>query len=87
LVWEYISPYFDQDQNNNKVYRSYRYPYEWIPQLDKPQEVPLPRIDCGSFRVPGNKQEEPKNVSIFEPGDEYIGSDQACVVEEEDRGA
>ena len=87
LVWEYISPYFDRDQNNNKVYRSYRYPYEWIPQLDKPQEAPVPRIDCASFRVPGNKQEEPKNVSIFEPGDEYADSDQACFVEEEDRGA
>ena len=84
LVWEYISPYFDQDQKNNMVYRSYRYPYEWIPQLDKPQEAPLPRIDCASFRVPGDKQEEPKNVSDFEPGDEYLESEQICITADDE---
>ena len=80
----YISPYSGQDQQSNMLYRSYRYPYEWIPQLDKPQEAPLPQINCASFRVPGDKQEEPKNVSVFEPGDEYSESEQLCVSEEED---
>jgi hypothetical protein len=84
LVWEYISPYFDKEQKNNMVYRSYRYPYEWIPQLDKPQEAPLPRIDCTSYRVPGSKQEEPKNVSVFEPGDEYIETEQVCVAADDE---
>jgi hypothetical protein len=79
LVWEYISPYFGQDQISNMVYRSYRYPYEWIPQLEKPQESPLPRTDCTIFRVPGSKQGEPKNASVFEQGDEYLESEQLCV--------
>lgn len=79
VVWEYISPYFGQDKVGNMVYRSYRYPYEWIPQLDKPQEVSIARIDSASFRVPGDKQEEPKNVSVFEQGDEYEEGEQLCV--------
>jgi hypothetical protein len=79
LVWEYISPYFDQNQSNNMVYRSYRYPYEWIPQLDKPQEAPLPRIDCTTFRVPGGKQEEAKNISVFEQGDKFLEAEQLRV--------
>lgn len=84
LVWEYISPYTGHDQKSNLVYRSYRYPYEWIPQLNRPQEAPVPRIDCSSFRVPGDKQEEPKNVSVFESGDEYSGGDQVCIVTDDD---
>ena len=84
VVWEYISPYSGPDSKINLVYRSYRYPYEWIPQLDKPQEAPLTPIDCNSFRVPGSLQEEPKNVSVFEPGDEFSGGEQICVAEEED---
>ena len=86
LVWEYISPYFDKDHRNNMFYRAYRYPYEWIPQLDKPQEAPLPRIDSTSFRVPGSKEEAPKNVSVFEPGDEYVGEEQVCVIADDEIG-
>ncbi|MCL6479571.1 MAG: aryl-sulfate sulfotransferase [Peptococcaceae bacterium] len=53
LVWEYISPYWFSQMKLNMVYRSYRAPYEWVPQLDKPEEVPIERIDVTTFRVPG----------------------------------
>jgi hypothetical protein len=86
VLWEYISPYSGQNSKINLVYRSYRYPYDWIPQLDKPQEAPTAPIDCNSFRVPGDKQEGPKNVSVFEPGDDFAGGDQICVAEEEEVG-
>ena len=38
IVWEYINPYFNTilgQFTNNMVYRAYRVPYEWIPQVQK----------------------------------------------------
>lgn len=35
------------------VYRSYRVPYEWVPQLEKPVETAIEPLDIASFRVPG----------------------------------
>ncbi|MNV80307.1 hypothetical protein D3C71_1739040 [compost metagenome] len=52
VVWEYISPYTDK-RNTNMVYRSYRLPYEWVPQLAKPEEKAIEPIDASQFRVPG----------------------------------
>ncbi|MCH3972709.1 MAG: aryl-sulfate sulfotransferase [Oscillospiraceae bacterium] len=56
IVWEYINPYYNTvagKYRNNLVYRAYRVPYEWIPQLEKPQETSVAPIDISSFRVPG----------------------------------
>lgn len=53
LVWEYISPYWGEKFKLNMIYRAYRVPYSWVPQLDKPEEVAIERIDINSFRVPG----------------------------------
>ena len=53
IVWEYICPYWSDSDNMNMVYRAYRAPYEWVPQLDKPIETPIKPIDKSSFRVPG----------------------------------
>ena len=40
LVWEYMSPFFGTagPRPSNAVYRAYRLPYDWIPQLTRPQE-------------------------------------------------
>ena len=58
IVWEYINPYFRSVFNGkfstNMVYRAYRVPYEWIPQLEKPEEIAVEPIDVESFRVPGS---------------------------------
>ncbi|QGP91384.1 Arylsulfotransferase (ASST) [Neomoorella glycerini] len=53
IVWEYISPYWGKVIKLNMVYRAYRAPYEWIPQLDPPKETPIERLDVKTFRVPG----------------------------------
>jgi hypothetical protein len=45
LVWEYVNPYFDNQFDNNMVYRSYRYPYDYIPQLDNPEEKAAPMLN------------------------------------------
>lgn len=37
-VWEYISPYYNKEENFNMVYRAYRAPYDYVPQLKKPVE-------------------------------------------------
>ncbi|MBC2890206.1 aryl-sulfate sulfotransferase [Gordonibacter massiliensis (ex Traore et al. 2017)] len=49
LVWEYVYP----DVGPALLYRAYRIPYEWIPQLDAPEEVAIPRCDNAQFRLPG----------------------------------
>ena len=53
LVWEYISPYWGKQFRLNMIYRAYRYPYEYVPQLPKPEEVAIERIDVYNFQVPG----------------------------------
>ena len=49
IVWEYIYPRFEP---RNAVYRSYRLPYDWIPQLDAPVERAVTPPPLGEFRVP-----------------------------------
>ena len=56
VVWEYINPYFKAfagEFSCNMVYRAYRVPYEWVPQLEKPEEVSIEPVDVSTFRVPG----------------------------------
>lgn len=54
LVWEYISPYWGRGHLSlNLVYRAYRYPYSWVPQLTPPVETPIIPLDKTTFRVPG----------------------------------
>jgi hypothetical protein len=40
LVWEYMSPFFGTagPRPTNAVYRAYRVPYDWIPQIERPKE-------------------------------------------------
>lgn len=67
IVWEYISPY-SNGKMKNMVYRAYRYPYEWVPQLDVPQETPVKPIDSYSFRLAGAAGPEFENVSVSVEG-------------------
>ena len=34
------------------VYRAYRVPYEWVPQLEKPEEKEIVPLQIATFRVP-----------------------------------
>ena len=51
IVWEYVSPYFTQNGGTNRVYRAYRVPYEWIPQLARPAERAVVPPSVRDFRV------------------------------------
>ena len=54
IVWEYLSPYTSRKLGINLVYRAYRAPYEWVPQVEKPRETAIERPDNNRFRVPGS---------------------------------
>lgn len=60
IVWEYVSPYFvnypggkSEEKTWNLVYRAYRVPYEWVPQIKKPLEKAVTPPANGDFTVPG----------------------------------
>ena len=54
IVWEYICPYRTAENGRmNYIYRAYRAPYDWVPQLPRPVETPVEPLDIASFRVPG----------------------------------
>ena len=62
-VWEYVSPHLKTPSGGPgglkptaptpKVYRSYRVPYEWVPQLKKPREVAVIPPGNQDFKVQG----------------------------------
>lgn len=57
IVWEFVNPYTESllgNFSNNSIYRAYRIPYEWVPQLEKPEESSVEKIDVSTFRVPGS---------------------------------
>jgi outer membrane protein assembly factor BamB len=52
IVWEYMNPLFAGPRSSNAVYRAYRLPYGWIPQVDAPRERAVTPPALGDFRVP-----------------------------------
>jgi len=52
IVWEYMYPQFSGANSSNAVYRAYRVPYGWIPQLMRPREQRVTPPALGDFRVP-----------------------------------
>jgi len=68
IVWEYVSPYFDRRMGTPAVYRAYRLPYQWVPQVEKPVEKAIPRIDNSKFRVPGSPNNRAlKTTTVRQP--------------------
>lgn len=52
IVWEFISPYFGEEQpDRNMIYRAYRVPYDWIPQLEQPDERAVIPPSLADFRI------------------------------------
>lgn len=73
IVWEYLSPYFKAPApglSSNMVYRAYRAPYEWVPQVEHAPEVSIEPIDNATFRVPGASSEK-LNVTVVDGIDPY----------------
>jgi hypothetical protein len=68
IVWEYLSPYTQKRRPMNMVYRAYRVPYDWVPQVSKPQETAVPRFDNNKYRVPGSSLKRPLKVTKIGKG-------------------
>ena len=54
IVWEYICPYNLLDREDlffSDIFRAYRYPYDWVPQLDPPVERAVVPPANGEFRI------------------------------------
>ncbi len=83
IVWEYMSPYYGDDGKSNYVYRAYRLPYDWVPQLDKPEEKAIAKPNNSTFRVPGSEYKEEKGVIQIKEATGF-GPSQTCVVETDD---
>jgi hypothetical protein len=84
IVWEYISPYWGKMMKINLIYRAYRVPFEWVPQVEKPDEKPIERIDVTRFRVPGASQRGPKRVVNVEGILPYRPDAALCVLTYDD---
>ncbi|MDD7384871.1 MAG: thioredoxin domain-containing protein [Actinomycetaceae bacterium] len=90
IVWEWISPYFTHvdpgKPSNNMIYRANRYPYEYIPQEPKPQEIAIEPVDNTTFRLPHSGQKGTAPLIEVEGTLPYYASSALCVatVEETD---
>ncbi|MBN2060372.1 MAG: aryl-sulfate sulfotransferase [Deltaproteobacteria bacterium] len=85
LVWEYISPYYAANRNTNLVYRAYRVPYDWVPQLKKPEESPVERLVVSEYSLNGRP---PKEVARFTAIEGIASSEtdsQFCVLEDKNQ--
>ena len=51
IVWEYVSPYFGTREYPNRIFRAHRVPYDWVPQLERPEERPVVPPDLSEFRI------------------------------------
>lgn len=54
IVWEYMNPPGESSRGSNAVYRAYRLPYGWIPQLPAPRETPVTPPEPGTFILPAD---------------------------------
>lgn len=84
LVWEYINPYWGQKHNMNMVYRAYRFPYDWIPQVNPPVETRIDPVDVSTFRVPGASPMGARSDITVEGTLPYQESTALCVVSDTD---
>lgn len=86
IVWEYRAP-FDHLSRSPYIYRAYRYPYDYVPQLEKPVETPVERVDCMTFRMPGAAEGMLENITTVPEALSYTSEMAACVTEDDDENA
>jgi hypothetical protein len=81
--WEYVSPFFLKEQNSNLIYRAYRVPYNWVPQLEKPEEVPIEKRDVSEFSLSGRSPKKANRVIDMADMKSFKADSQSCVVTED----
>ena len=63
------------------LYRAYRYPYDWVPQLNKPEEAAIVPPSNFDFRLPGATGKEYDDVSVNVAGTKSTPISIAACVE------
>ncbi|MGY3751052.1 aryl-sulfate sulfotransferase [Vagococcus acidifermentans] len=88
IVWEWISPYYTHSEegkpSNNMIYRAYRYPYDYVPQEPKPEEIAIEPIDNTTYRVPGAGKFGAKTVIDVEGTLPYYADVALCVATDDE---
>jgi hypothetical protein len=84
LVWEFINPYFHTEGKSNYVYRAYRAPYAWVPQLDQPVEEAIGPIENSKFRVPGVEFQTEQRITQVAGAKGFTAQPELCVVDTRD---
>lgn len=84
IVWEYRAPFDKESTSGPMVYRAYRYPYDYVPQLEKPQEVPVVRVDNMTFRMPGAGSGHLDHITEVPEALGYTSKMAACVTDDDD---
>jgi hypothetical protein len=84
LVWEFISPYYHTQGKTNYVYRAYRAPYSWVPQLNSPVEEAVKPVENSKFRVPGTQYQPEQRITKVAGAKGFSAQPELCVVEMKD---
>ncbi|MNE30177.1 hypothetical protein D3C81_1880930 [compost metagenome] len=66
------------------VYRAYRVPYEWVPQLERPVEQAIEPLDITRFRVPGAAETGTDSV-VSVAGTVSYGEGALCVARSDEK--
>jgi hypothetical protein len=66
------------------IYRAYRAPYEWVPQLERPRETAIAPVDVTTFRMPGAAPPGAAVEIAVEGTQPYQSSSALCVVSDAD---
>jgi hypothetical protein len=56
IVWEFMNPPGEGGRKTNAVYRAFRLPYAWIPQIAPPREAGVTPPAPGTFHVPSTPE-------------------------------
>ena len=67
IVWEYMNPLFAGPRPSNDVYRAYRLPYDWIPQLARPRKRRSRRPRSARSRCRSASVLWIRRFALFEP--------------------
>ena len=82
MVWEYMAPY--AMSAGGVLYRAYRVPYEFFPQLPKPEEVSVTPPANGLFQLPNDKGEYAKTGVQGDVAKVNMAGASAAVEEDEE---
>lgn len=77
------SPFFLRELNSNLIYRAYRVPYDRVPRLEKPEEIPVEKRDVSEFSLSGRPPKEARRIIDMAEMKRFEADSRSCVVQED----